>query len=121
MIIQRFALIAFLCCSSMAFAQHGTVRGFVLDPQGNPIINAPILLEGTEFRIETNDHGYFFLAKIPPGTYTLTLAQEKQDTMRQEIQLGPNQVLTHNMEPKGDLPGFPARLTIPVDHFKPSA
>lgn len=75
-----FAIVALLLCfTSAALAQSDTaaISGFVRDPSGATIPNAAVSIknEGTQIerRVTTNQDGYFVVASLPPGFYTVSV------------------------------------------------
>lgn len=63
-------------------AEYGRVSGTVVDPQGNPLMGATVLLMGPEFaaaqhveatveRVITDAHGRFAVERLVPGWYSL--------------------------------------------------
>ncbi|MDW8283969.1 MAG: TonB-dependent receptor [Myxococcales bacterium] len=74
-------------------AAPATVMGRVLDGlSGNPMLGAFVEAEGTEYQTTTDARGAFSLT-LPPGSYTLQVAQEAYQVHRQAITLAPGQVL----------------------------
>ena len=83
--ILVLTLIALSAAASAAFAE--TVRGKVVHPDGRtPHANVSVTLTagpkaGTVY---TGGDGMFYLERVAPGTYTLTL-KSKKETKRLEI------------------------------------
>jgi hypothetical protein len=80
--MRAFVLaIVFLLAISAAFAQtqaiNGGVRGRVLDQAGNPIPSARVdaINNATGFirSQETQEDGYYVLANLPLGSYTVSI------------------------------------------------
>ncbi len=58
--------------SALSFGQKGTIRGNVYDKaSGQPISFATVLLSGTLIGANTDDAGFFTIANVPAGKYTL--------------------------------------------------
>ena len=85
------ALCAFLALTAPFLAAqtqavNGTIRGRVTDPAGAPIPNASVtaLSSDTGFSraFDTPDDGYFVLANLPLGSWTVTVKKEGFETLR---------------------------------------
>lgn len=57
-----------VCCS---FGQ-GTITGFVRLPDGSALTGATVMIEDTPFGTMTNSEGYYVIAAVMPGSYSLT-------------------------------------------------
>jgi outer membrane receptor protein involved in Fe transport len=90
---QVCSLIAvFLLLDAMAFATiFGSVRGIVHDPQHRPIQGAHITLkaQNSDFTqsADSNSNGEFDFSSVPIGNYTITVASNGFQEMRQEVML----------------------------------
>ena len=88
---QLGSLIAvFLLLHAMAFATiFGTVRGIVHDPQHRPIRGAHITLkaQNSDFTqsADSNSNGEFDFSSVPIGNYTVTVASNGFQEMRQDV------------------------------------
>jgi len=51
----------------------GEIRGRILDPNGNPLAYAQVLVVGTRFGALTDEDGFFVIRNMPTGTYSLRL------------------------------------------------
>jgi hypothetical protein len=75
-------LLAVLMTCGRAIAQFttGTMTGRVVDPSANVIAGAPVTLmsESTSEvrKTTTNETGEFTFAAVPPGAYSITVAQQ---------------------------------------------
>ncbi|MCB1025065.1 MAG: TonB-dependent receptor, partial [Acidobacteria bacterium] len=75
------ALALMLCFSAIAFGQGttGSIEGTVTDSNGAVIPGATVTVESTgsttgfSRTITANDEGYFILARVAPGTYTVRI------------------------------------------------
>ena len=57
-----------------AAAQTGKVSGVITDATtGQPVDNAQVELQGTQFRALSQANGRYFIISVPPGTYTLVV------------------------------------------------
>jgi hypothetical protein len=90
---QLGSLIAvFFLLDAMAFATiFGSVRGIVHDPQHRPIQGAHITLkaQNSDFTqsADSNSNGEFDFSSVPIGNYTITVASNGFQEMRQEVML----------------------------------
>lgn len=78
------ALIVVLGLSSYALAQNRTVSGTVTDINGEPIIGASVLLDGTTIGVVTDLDGKFSISAPLDGTIIISYIGYKQ----QRIPLG---------------------------------
>lgn len=70
--IRIFTLSIFLCSVISAFAQTGSIKGKVIDKSNNdPVLFAPVTIQGTALGALSNDSGYFEIAGLKPGLYNL--------------------------------------------------
>ncbi len=59
--------------ASSAFAQEGGLKGRVLSRNGRTAVgNVAVTIEGTTYKAQTNDEGYFELKGVPSGDYKLS-------------------------------------------------
>lgn len=65
-------LVGSVCLSLCAFTQSGTIKGKVITSDGKPAEFVNITLKGTGRGTIVNQEGYYSLANITPGSYTLT-------------------------------------------------
>ena len=90
------ALICLLatCASTLGLGQSATVRGNVIDAtSGEPVAFATVQLLGASGVGTTTDYeGFFTLAGLDPGSYTLAASYVGYDTARADVQLGPDAV-----------------------------
>lgn len=79
-------LLVFICLSSTIFAQNAIVRGNVFDREtGEPIIYGNVRLQGTKLGGITDIDGFFSIADVPAGNYTLVASYIGYDSMAVEI------------------------------------
>ncbi|HXK58286.1 MAG TPA: TonB-dependent receptor [Acidobacteriota bacterium] len=75
-------LVLSLCLLSPVTAQTDSAQlsGFVLDPSGLPVPGASVTVTNETTQIErnavTNDQGYYVVASLPPGYYTVAVEME---------------------------------------------
>ncbi|MBC8383262.1 MAG: carboxypeptidase-like regulatory domain-containing protein, partial [Candidatus Cloacimonetes bacterium] len=69
-------LVSLFMITSFAFASGaGNLAGKVTNEKsGDPIANANIYIEGTEYGMLTRNNGTFLLKNIPEGTYTVAVS-----------------------------------------------
>ena len=80
----------FLACVSLTWAQsesvNGTIRGRVSDPSDQPVAGSSVTAvnnaTGYTRNISSADDGYYVIASLPIGTYTVTITKEGFDTLK---------------------------------------
>ena len=74
-LIVMFGLILmFVLYHSLCFASTGKLSGFVFDKStSKPIPDANIIIEGTQCGAASQSGGYFFIKRIPQGTYNVSV------------------------------------------------
>lgn len=91
--VLRLASVAFslsLACVSLTWAQsesiNGTIRGRVSDPTDQPVAGSNVTAvnnaTGYTRNISSADDGYYVIASLPIGTYTVTITKEGFDTLK---------------------------------------
>lgn len=97
--LHRLALACALALPLSMLAQNGTVRGFVYDEStGEPSIFTPVSLWGaTDHGAQTDVNGYFSISKVPPGRYTLQIVYLGFDTLKKELDIKANQIITEQL------------------------
>lgn len=81
-VVQSIAILfALVCFGGQALGQLGYISGTVVDPQGNPVEDVQIRIEGMEvsrsFRVETDEEGEFVHAGVPiRGIYRVIAEKE---------------------------------------------
>jgi Carboxypeptidase regulatory-like domain/CarboxypepD_reg-like domain/Prenyltransferase and squalene oxidase repeat len=69
---MRALLIANQRLSNVTNATGGTIAGYVLSAQSSePLSNAAVTISGAGLSAQTNASGYFVVAGVPPGSYTV--------------------------------------------------
>lgn len=67
-----------ICLFLIAFtslAQTGIVKGFIYDQEnGEAVLFTNVYLKGTKFGASTDVNGFFFIDKVPAGTYTIEVS-----------------------------------------------
>ncbi len=100
LIVVSITLVVVHLCSLSAVAQTttSTIEGVVKDTNGAVIAGATIKASGTtvaaERSVTTNGEGFYRLAALPPGTYTLTVSQTGFASSTSNIELTLNRVTT---------------------------
>jgi hypothetical protein len=81
-----------------AFAQNGTIRGFVFEKEtGEPVIFTNVYLKGTTYGAATDVNGYFAISQIPPGDYLLLVTYLGFDTLRMEVDVKADEIISQNL------------------------
>lgn len=94
-----FTILALTFCLTSAYAQKATIRGNVYDKStGEPVIFTTVYLEGTAYGTSTDINGFFSIAKIPKGNYTLMVTGIGLDTIKMPIEIvKENQIVSKNL------------------------
>ncbi len=83
---------------SVLKAQDGTIRGFVYEKEtGEPVIFTNVYLFKTTHGAATDVNGYFTISRIPAGEYTLMVSYMGYDTLREQVTVKNNQVITKKL------------------------
>ena len=94
--IPAFLFLALI--ADNAFAQNGTIRGFVYEKEtGEPVIFTNVYLRGTTYGAATDVNGYFAISQIPPGDYLLLVTYLGFDTLSMEVSVKPNEIISQNL------------------------
>ena len=69
--IMSFALVLFVALSVTA-GTTGKIAGRVTDTEGNPLVGATVMVEGTSYGAMTDANGEYFIINLQPGDYAVT-------------------------------------------------
>jgi len=87
-----------LLIASLAIAQIGDIRGFVYDKDnGEPVLFATVYLSGTSYGATTDVNGFFNIAKVPVGTYTLTCTYVGYDSTGVSLELKAGRIVNQSL------------------------
>lgn len=87
--------VLFLTVSLSVFSQQGIIRGFVYEKEtGEPALFTSVYLFGTTYGAATDINGYFTITKIPDGNYSLVVTYLGFDTLRENVTIQGNTVLS---------------------------
>lgn len=78
-------LLLLLICTTYASAQR--VRGSVYDENGDPLVSATIVIEGTNYSTLTNDNGEFRFRNLPRGTFKISASFIGYNLAKQDIKV----------------------------------
>lgn len=98
--LKRFGFLAilFFAFTVAAFAQTGTIKGFVYDKStGEPMIYTNVFLEGTKIGVQTDLNGYFSIRQVPEGTYTIFTTVIGYDTARATVTITNDKIETKKL------------------------
>lgn len=101
--IMKFLLSAVFLLIAGWLGAQATIKGFVTDESnGEPAIFVTVSLEGTTYGVTTDVTGYYSIAKVPAGTYTIQVNSIEFGTVTEEITVEGTRVYTKNfrVEPK---------------------
>lgn len=87
--------LCFLLIAALGFSQHATVRGFVYNKaNGEAVAFSNVYIKGTTNGTSTDLNGFFTIAKINPGTYTLMVTNLEFDTISESITVKAGEILS---------------------------
>ena len=90
--------------SLVAQTTTSTIEGTVTDANGAVVAGAEVKVSGTSLGAErsttTNSEGFYRLAALPAGTYTLTFTGSGFETSRSSVELTINRTLTFDVQMK---------------------
>ena len=93
--LAKLFFICVIVLPALVSGQDAAIKGIVFEEStGEPAILANVILRGTTYGASTDVNGYFLIAKIPAGTYTLNVLYLGYDTIKELVQLAPGQVMT---------------------------
>ena len=96
--VFSLASLVLLVSLTGAFAQNGTIRGFVYDKgTGEPIIFTNVYLAKTTYGASTDVNGYFTISRIPDGNYTFMVTCLGYDTLKEQVAIKGNTTLTRKL------------------------
>ena len=95
-ILQKTASLAailFFLFVTAAFAQSGSVKGFVYDKKsGEALIGVNVIVKGTKTGTQTDNNGYFSMT-LAPGSYQLSIFSVGYDSTELSLNLLPDAVV----------------------------
>ncbi len=92
----HFVIFAILCITS-TYAQKGSIRGYLYDKAtGEPILYGNVYLEGTTIGTNTDFNGFYTIAEVPEGEYTVTATYIGYDTVSEKIVVRPSSIINQS-------------------------
>ena len=89
----------FLSCSAVFAQKGGIVRGNVFDKDtGEPIIYGTVILDGTDFGMNTDLDGFFSFSDVPAGEYNLIITYVGYENYEEKITVEDRKILYKNIE-----------------------
>ncbi|MBN2745947.1 MAG: TonB-dependent receptor [Bacteroidales bacterium] len=99
--MRHYFLLFFIILSFGLFGQTGSVKGIVLDKVSRaPMMFTNVFLQGFAIGATTDENGFYFISKIPPGDYTLMVTAVGYDTIKIPVNVTANITITKNIELK---------------------
>ena len=81
-------LIFILLCSSLIFAQAGSIRGTIVDQEsGDPLIGANIIIDGTTMGAATDVEGNYQITNIPAGEHVLKVTYIGYEELQKPVSI----------------------------------
>lgn len=97
--IRFFSLAILLAAALPVLAQTGDIRGFVYDQQsGEPVIFTNVILKGTSMGAATDINGFFSIAQVEPGNYTLMVTNIEYDSLLEPVTVVAGQILNLKLQ-----------------------
>lgn len=94
-ILQLLAVLALAALSQSVLAQ-GTIKGTIIDPSGEPLIGATVLLKGTDKGVASDFNGNYVLNNVPAGKHILGISYTGYKEQTKELTLTDGQTYTQN-------------------------
>ena len=98
-----FSLVLSLLLCGQVFAQNIAVRGKVTGPDGLPISNASVLVQGTNTGTTTNDNGDFTINAAGNGTLVISIVGYNPQTIAINGRSEVNLTLTESQQELGEV------------------
>lgn len=93
-IFSILSIIILSLLATSAFAQSGTIKGFIYDKKtGEPMIYTSVIVQDTKTGVQTDVNGYFSIT-LPSGTYNLITYAIGYDSTNTTINLLPEAIVT---------------------------
>jgi len=86
-ILLIFLLGAFLTPLILEASIYGSIRGKVVDKDGNPVVGATVFIEGTKLGAYVQPDGSFNIMKISPGTYKVRVSAVSYATTYKQVSI----------------------------------
>ncbi len=80
-----------ICVTTSVFGQSGTVRGPVVDRNGEPIVNAAVFIPELKKGAYSNADGIYSLDRLPEGSFQIWATSAGYDTVKQVVELDAGQ------------------------------
>ncbi len=92
----------FFTALSLQAQSNGSISGTIVDRDGNPLSNANVYLQNTNYGTSSNKNGFYSISNIQPGTYALIVSDMGYKTFTSEsIEI--NGDITLNIELQDDV------------------
>lgn len=83
--MQKLLTVLFLLFGFGAFAQTGSLKGFVYDKtNGEPLSGATVAITSLKKGAQSNLEGFYNIPKLPPGTYDVTVTALGYESMTKQ-------------------------------------
>lgn len=88
----------FLLLTVHSQAQHGSIKGKIIDPDHRPLTSITIQIQNTSLITVTDEEGNFFLGKIPAGNHTLLSSGIGYLARKENVTVEPGKTTTLSLE-----------------------
>lgn len=99
--IKRFIALTIVLLYStfiVSAQKNATIRGTVIDKSnGDPILFTNVVLKGTTLGAQTDENGFYSIAGVAPGTYTIYCTYVGYDTFQLSVHVKAGDLLTQNI------------------------
>lgn len=89
--VKSLLIVMFWLISAFVFAQQGTIKGKVANAQGEPLVGASIVIEGTQIGAVSDIDGNFKITNAPVGEVTLVIKYVGYDDTKVKTVVTENQ------------------------------
>src|SRR5258708_5185069 len=90
-VVAALGLLFLMPLAGHAQETTGGLQGTVKDPSGAVVPNAHVAVAGANLvgskELDTDGSGYYRVANLPPGTYTITVTAKGFETVKRELVL----------------------------------
>ncbi|GAB3335165.1 hypothetical protein GCM10027299_43940 [Larkinella ripae] len=80
-----YLILLLLAGSRICLAQTGSISGYIVSFDQRPLRDVSVRLQNTAYGSITDDKGYFTMARVPPGNYTLIASSLGYSVVKQNV------------------------------------
>ncbi len=112
--IITILILLFVTSGANAQTGKGSVKGFINQESGEPVMYTTIYLKKTTFGCTSNANGFYVISNVPPGNYTLMVTSMGYDTVSIPVTIKADETTTKKIIVKKaayNLPTFSVEST----------